>query len=226
MEKKINNLLDMKEFSEKEFMKDTKTTKRTDVAKDVIKENAYVLGKDVFNEKPKTKEDHVNKQLNNLISLDDFTKSVPSTDSKATKRTEVAKDVIKENAYVLGKNVFNDKSGGEAVGLPPKTKEDHTSKLNNIISLDDFTKNVPSTGSKKTKRTEVAKDILLEKAAKTAKKAKKAAKKAAKAAKKAEECKDDKKKEESGDEPKKGLTAGQKKLPPELQVAILKRQGK
>ena len=94
---KLNNLLGIEQFSEQEFLnKKAKTTKRTDVAKDVLQENAYVVGKDVLGGSLKNKETHAAKGLHNLICLDDFTKSVPSTSSKATKRTDVAKDVLLE----------------------------------------------------------------------------------------------------------------------------------
>jgi len=198
--KKLNNLLGMEEMSaDKVLGKKNKPTKRTEVAKDVLAESAYVLGKDVLGSKLPNMEDHIakGKGLNNLISLDDFTKSVPTTSAKPTKRTEVAKDVLKENAYVVGKDVL----GGK---LP--NKEDHIAKgkgLNNLICIDDFTKNAPSTNSKATKRTEVAKDVLLEK-------------------KKAKAEKEESEKEEG----KKGLTAKQKKLPEAFQKAILRKQGK
>jgi len=186
--KKLNNLLGMEEMSaEKVLGKKNKPTKRTDVAKDVLAESAYVLGKDVLGGRLPNKEDHIAKGngLNNLISLEDFTKSVPTTSTKPTKRTEVAKDVLKENAYVLGKDVLGSR-------LP--NKEDHIAKgkgLNNLICIDDFTKSVPATGSKATKRTEVAKDVLLEK-----KKAK---------------AKAEKEKTEKEDTGAKGLTAKQRK---------------
>jgi len=186
---KINNLLDMEQFSEKDIFKSNKTTKRTDVAKDVLQEHAYVVGKDVLGGSLKNKETHAARGLNNLICLDDFTKSVPSTSAKATKRTDVAKDVIQEHAYVVGKDVL----GGSL-----KNKETHAAKgLNNLICLDDFTKSAPSTSAKATKRTDVAKDVLLEK-----KKAK---------AKKEEDC-EDCEKEKKG---KKGdcVSAKQAKLP-------------
>jgi hypothetical protein len=158
--KKLNNLLGMEEMSaDKVLGKKAKTTKRTEVAKDVLAESAYVLGKDVLGGKLPNKEDHIKpgKGLNNLISLEDFTKVVPATKDTPTKRTTTAKDVLKEQAYVLGKDVL----GGK---LP--NKEDHikTGKgLNNLISIDDFTKSVPATKDKVTKRTETAKDVLLEK---------------------------------------------------------------
>ena len=54
---KLNNLLGMDQFSEQEFLgKKAKSTKRTEVAKDVLQENAYVLGKDVLGDKLKNKE--------------------------------------------------------------------------------------------------------------------------------------------------------------------------
>ena len=93
---KLNNLLGMEQFSENDFVKKAKPTKRTDVAKDVLQENAYVVGKDVLSDKLKSKEVHVTKGLNNLICLDDFTKEVPKTSTKSTKRTDVAKDVLLE----------------------------------------------------------------------------------------------------------------------------------
>ena len=92
-DKKLNNLLGMKDFSENDFTKKTKTTKRTDVAKDILQENT---GKDAFTEKPKTKEEIVKKGLNNLISLDENTEKEVMTDAKKTKRTDVAKDVLQE----------------------------------------------------------------------------------------------------------------------------------
>lgn len=95
---KLNNLLGMENYSEQEMNKKSKPTKRTEVAKDVLQENAYVLGKDVLGGKLPNKENHTKagKGLNNLISLDDFTKAVPTTSSKATKRTETGKDVLQE----------------------------------------------------------------------------------------------------------------------------------
>lgn len=93
---KLNNLLSMDNFSMDKLDKKAKVTKRTDVAKDVLQENAYVLGKDVLNDKLKGKETHAAKGLNNLISLEDFTKSVPATKAKSTKRTDVAKDILEK----------------------------------------------------------------------------------------------------------------------------------
>ena len=95
---KLNNLLGIEQYSESDFTKKAKTTKRTEVAKDVLQENAYVVGKNVLGERLPNKEDHIKagKGLNNLISLSDFTKAVPSTSSKSTKRTSVAKDVLLE----------------------------------------------------------------------------------------------------------------------------------
>lgn len=94
---KLNNLLDMENFSVEKVTKKAKATKRTEVAKDVLQENAYVVGKDVLKEKPNKKEDHTtSKGLNNLISLDDFTKEAPKTSAKSTKHTSVAKDILEK----------------------------------------------------------------------------------------------------------------------------------
>jgi hypothetical protein len=97
-DKKLNNLLDMKDFSEKDVVKKAKTTKRTDVAKDVLQENAYVIGKDVLGDKLKNKEFHAAKGLNNLISLSDYSDKVEKDASakKHSKRTETGKDIINE----------------------------------------------------------------------------------------------------------------------------------
>lgn len=197
--KKLNNLLSMEEMSaDNVFGKKAKTTKRTDVAKDVLSESAYVVGKEVFKGNPKVeiptgkgetvkvvgkevlgdhlkgKEFHAAKGLNNLISLDDFTKSVPDTKDTPTKRTGTAKDVLKEAAYVLGKDVLN----GEKLKNEQKPSGTFSAKgLNNLICMDDFTKEVPKTDAKATKRTSVAKDVLLEKEKKEAKEAEKVEKK-------------------------------------------------
>lgn len=93
---KLNNLLSIDDFSEKEIFKSIKSTKRTDVAKDVLQENAYVVGKDVLKDKMIGKDEIKSKELNNLISLSDFTKEAPNGNSKYTKRTDVGKDIIRE----------------------------------------------------------------------------------------------------------------------------------
>lgn len=127
---KLNNLLSIETFTENKFAKPAKSTKRTDVAKDVLQENAYVVGKEVFKGNPKVemptgkgetvkatgkdvlgdhlknKETHAAKGLNNLISLDDFTKSMPTTKDSPTKRTGTAKDVLQEK--VKTKKVTDD----------------------------------------------------------------------------------------------------------------------
>ena len=91
---KLNNLLGMKDFSEKELAQKKKSTKRTDVAKDILQENT---GKDVFKEdKIKHKEEVKMKSLNNLISLDQFTEKEVVKNAKKTKRTDVAKDILQE----------------------------------------------------------------------------------------------------------------------------------
>lgn len=169
------------------------------------------------------------KKLNNLLGMENF-QSVEKLNkkAKATKRTSVAKDVLQENAYVTGKKDALTKkkvevpsgkgttvkpTGKEVLGNSFKNTEKHASKgLNNLMSMSDFTKNVPVTKNKLTKRTEVANDILHEK----------------KDEKEEEKESDEKKKvtEEEKEEPKKGLTAKQKKLPKGLQDAILKKQKK
>ena len=100
---KLNNLLGIEEFSTDKVFKKAKTTKRTEVAKDILQENAYVVGKDVLNDKMKGKEVIKTKELNNLICLDDFTKETPKTSAKSTKRTEVAKDVLQEKMKAKAK---------------------------------------------------------------------------------------------------------------------------
>jgi hypothetical protein len=270
---KLNNLLSMKDLSEKDLNVDSKGTKRTDVAKDVLKENAYVVGKEIFNGEKKVeiptgkgetvkvvgkevlgdhlknKETHAAKGLNNLVSLDDFKKSVPQTKDTPTKRTGTAKDVLQEKNEVVYKT------------------------LNNLISLDDFTEKELIQNAPKTKRTDVAKDVLKEGisgndifAGKEKSKSKPKAKAKDKEDKEDKEDKDDDcdddccedcgkekcecKKGEKGDKDKKvkkfndkddddkdeekdedddkdnGLTPGQKKLPESLQKAILARKNK
>jgi len=102
-EKKLNNLLGMKQFSEKDFFKNTKATKRTDVAKDILEGKEYT-GKDVFGEKPKSKDEIKLNSLNNLISLDEYTEKETMKDAKATKRTSVAKDILQEKAKAKKKS--------------------------------------------------------------------------------------------------------------------------
>ena len=92
-DKKLNNLLSLDTFSEEKVLKKVKPTKRTEVAKDVLMENT---GKDVNAEKMKGKDVVAVKDLNNLISFSDFSKNEPSTSSKKTKRTDVAKDVLEK----------------------------------------------------------------------------------------------------------------------------------
>jgi len=97
-------------------------------------------------------------------------------------------------------------------------------KLNNLVCLDDFSKETPKTSTKATKRTEVGKDIIQEKA---------------KAKKEDDDCDDDcdchkgkkgkkaeKEDDDEDDKAKKGLSAKQKKLPQAMQDYILKKQGK
>lgn len=90
---KLNNLVGMKDFSEGDFTKKAKTTKRTDVAKDILQENTGKMPV----EKPKTKDEVKKKDLNNLISLDTYTETELLKTTKKTKRTDVAKDILKED---------------------------------------------------------------------------------------------------------------------------------
>lgn len=89
MDKKLNNLLGMDNFSLEKMNKPAKSTKRTDVAKDVLES--------VKEEVKETKEVVISGKYNNLISLDDFcAKDLPKNDKKHSKRTETGKDIINE----------------------------------------------------------------------------------------------------------------------------------
>jgi hypothetical protein len=81
MKDKLNNLLSIEEFSDKKVFKQSKPTKRTEVAKDVIEE--------------KVESSQYNK-YHNLISLDEFSEKDFMKTTKQTKRTEVGKDVLNE----------------------------------------------------------------------------------------------------------------------------------
>ena len=108
MDKKLNNLIGIEEFSCEKICKKPKTTKRTDVAKDILEANNEYpkdWGKDIT-EKPKTKDTIANGKLHNLISLDDFgSKTLPNNDQKHSKRTETGKDIINEgnNEYQINR---------------------------------------------------------------------------------------------------------------------------
>lgn len=89
MDKKLNNLLGIEEYSFEKLNKSAKPTKRTDVAKDILAES--------INEKPAKKDIIISGKYNNLISLDDFgTKDLPKNVQKHSKRTETGKDIINE----------------------------------------------------------------------------------------------------------------------------------
>jgi hypothetical protein len=91
MDKKLNNLLGIDTFSLEKMNKPAKSTKRTDVAKDVLES---VKDKEEVKE---TKEVVISGKYNNLISLDDFcAKDLPKNDKKHSKRTETGKDIINE----------------------------------------------------------------------------------------------------------------------------------
>lgn len=122
-DKKLNNLLGLEEFTSPDFYnKKSKTTKRTDVAKDVL-ESAEYTGKNVFTEKPKTKDEIKLKTLNNLISLDEYTEKEVIKDVKTTKRTGVAKDVIQEKKKVKPEPKEEKKEETKKKGLTASQKK-------------------------------------------------------------------------------------------------------
>ena len=92
---KLNNLLSIDDFTEKEIFKNAKVTKRTEVAKDIFESKEESGGKEIT-EKPKSKEEHVFGKLNNLCDLDNFTDKEFFKSSGPTKRTDVGKDILKE----------------------------------------------------------------------------------------------------------------------------------
>lgn len=105
MDKKLNNLLCMKDFSLETMFKKSKSTKKTEVAKDIL-ESAEVI---------------INGKLNNLISLDDFSKEITAA-AKKTKRTETGKDVINE------KKVDIEEDDDDDVIVKEKGKKDKKNK--------------------------------------------------------------------------------------------------
>lgn len=155
---KLNNLLSIEDYSDKKFFKGTKTTKRTEVAKDIL-ENVDITGK-IVDDKPESKHDAVVNKLHNICSIDEFTEKEFLKDNKPTKRTEVAKDVLLEKRK--SKKHYDDEDDDD---------DECDCKKNKF---------------KKNKKDE----------------------------------------EDEEEKPKKGLTAAQKKLPKGLQDAILKKQGK
>jgi len=121
---KLNNLLSIDDFSEKEIFKSSKVTKRTDVAKDVLQENAYVEGKDILKDKMVGKDEIKSKELNNLICLCDFTKNAPNGTTKYTKRTDVAKDILKEFKNVKDIEDDDDDDDDKVIKKSKKCKDD------------------------------------------------------------------------------------------------------
>jgi len=187
-DKKLNNLLGMKDFSEKELVQTRKATKRTDVAKDILQEKkGFILCSECGSTVPSSKVEE--KGVCPICKADGTLTPAKNPNKK------VSENILHEDT---GKDVFKEEK---------MKKKDEVEKkgLNNLISLDNFTEK----DAKKTKRTDVAKDVLHEK-----KKAKE------------EKCEKEEKEEKECDEPKKkkGLTPGQKKLPEAMQKAILKRQ--
>lgn len=110
MDKKLNNLLGINTFSLEKMNKPSKSTKRTDVAKDVLES---AKNKDV----KETKQIIISGKYNNLISLDDFcAKDLPKNDKKHSKRTETGKDIINEKKVKIeededGDIIIKDKKG-------------------------------------------------------------------------------------------------------------------
>jgi hypothetical protein len=142
MEKKLNNLLGLEEFSCDKVCKKAKPTKHTEVAKDILAEsNDYPKdwSKDV-NEKPKKKDVISNSNLHNLISLDDFGKSdLPKNDQKHSKRTETGKDIVNEKKVRIDEDededednvkVKSDCKGGKK--CKPYDDDDRTKKFKKI----------------------------------------------------------------------------------------------
>lgn len=130
MEKKLNNLLGLEEFSCDKVCKKAKPTKRTDVAKDILAEsNDYLKdwSKDV-NEKPKTKDVIANGKLHNLISLDDFGKNdLQKNDQKHSKRTETGKDIINEKKVRIDE--IDDEDDDDNVKIKSDCKSSKKCKL-------------------------------------------------------------------------------------------------
>lgn len=94
MKNDLKNLISLDDFQKNWKPEEAKKTKRTEVAKDVLEKKV---------EQPTEKVEEctgviATKDVNNLISFTEFSKK-DNTKAKATKRTEVAKDVLKEGFY-------------------------------------------------------------------------------------------------------------------------------
>lgn len=134
-----------------------------------MSDNKNYTGKKVFNDKKKTEKsasiDYVNNnKMSNLIGFEDYTdKKLAKEDAKKTKRTEVGKDVIKEGNY-SGKEVFKEKDKGETKPKGEEVDYVNKNKMSNLVSFKDYSdKNLSQYDAKKTKRTDVAKDVIREK---------------------------------------------------------------
>jgi hypothetical protein len=92
----------------------------------------------------------IDKKLNNLLSFDDFEKTFKPEEPKKTKRTEVGLDVVKEEK--------KNEPGIEIDDLKGKID----TKLNNLLTFDDFEKSWNPEEQKKTKNTEVGLDVVKE----------------------------------------------------------------
>jgi len=120
---KLNNLLSMDNFSEKEVFKNAKVTKRTDVAKDIFENKEESGGKNIT-EKSKSKEENSHGKLNNLCDLENFTEKDFFKSSGPTKRTDVAKDILKEFKNIKDEDDDDDDKYEKKGKVVKKLKDD------------------------------------------------------------------------------------------------------
>jgi len=137
-----------------------------------MSDNKNYTGKKVFNDKKKTEKtediNYVNNnKMSNLIGFEDYTdKKLSQYDAKKTKRTDVAKDIIKEgkNGGYSGKEVFKDKDKNETKPKGEDINYVNNNKMSNLVGFKEYTdKNLSQYDASKTKRTDVAKDVIREK---------------------------------------------------------------
>jgi len=124
---KLNNLLSMDNFSEKEVFKNAKVTKRTEVAKDIFENKEESGGKNIT-EKSKSKEENSYGKLNNLCCLNDFSEKDLFKKSGPTKRTDVAKDILKEFKNIKDEDDDDDDEKSEKKGKVVKKMKDDDKK--------------------------------------------------------------------------------------------------
>jgi hypothetical protein len=120
---KLNNLLSIDDFTEKEIFKNSKVTKRTEVAKDIFESKEESGGKEIT-EKPKSKEEHTYGKLNNLCDLDNFTDKEFFKKYSPTKRTDVGKDILKEFKNIKDEDDDDDDEKYEKKGKVVKKLKD------------------------------------------------------------------------------------------------------